>query len=177
MTKKKHIEWIKNASAILVMIALSSCAAMSQKHKHAETYFEDLSQVRPSFKKQVDPATTTTQPPAKLPDGEVKFMYDITKSLNQKLDSISSNNRKYVSAQGYRILVYTGSSSEEALKIKQQVYSYSSDLNVYSQYKQPSFRVKIGDFADRIEASYVLNELKEHFPNAMIVPDQINLAK
>ena len=77
--------------------------------------------------------------------------------------------------QGYRILVYTGVSSEEAQRNKQSVYSYNSDLNVYTQYKQPSFRVKVGDLTNRVEAHYILNDLKQSFPNAMIVPDQINL--
>ncbi|MCY5908922.1 SPOR domain-containing protein, partial [Salmonella enterica subsp. enterica serovar 1,4,[5],12:i:-] len=60
-------------------------------------------------------------------------------------------------------------------KNRQLVYSYNSDLNVYNQFRQPRFRVKVGDFTSRVEANYILNDLKQIFPNAMVVPDQINL--
>jgi len=166
-----------NVITIVAMIAMSSCAAMSQKHKAstADSYYEDLSPVRQSFPKQNQTTTGIQQTPIKA--GDPVFLNDVSKQLNSKLDTIAENNKKNPTAQGYRILVYAGTSSEESKKIRQLVYSYNSDLNVYTQFKQPSFRVKVGDFQDRVEASYILNDLKENFPNAMIVPDQINLVR
>lgn len=170
MTKK-----VFNALAILSIIMLSSCAAMSQKNKgNADPYYEDLSAVRPVF---VNPDTLTGKSTAPVATTPQTFQNDASKKMNPRIDSLAEINKKYSTMDGYRILVYTGTSSDEAQKIRQLVYAYNSDLNVYTQYKQPSHRVKVGDFTNRVEANYILNDLKQSFPNAMIVPDQINLLR
>lgn len=170
MTKK-----VLKVLSVLSIIMLSSCAAMSQRHKGAaEPYYEDLSTVRPVF---INPDTATGKPAAPVPATPQTFQNDASKKVNARIDSLSEINKKYSTMQGYRILVYTGPSSDEAQKNRQLVYSYNSDLNVYTQFKQPSFRVKVGDFTDRVEANFILNDLKQSFPNAMIVPDQINLLR
>jgi hypothetical protein len=162
--------------SIVSLIALSSCAAMSQKHKAGkDEYYEDLSVVRPVF---INPDTLTGNKSATPKNtGPLTFPNDVSKIVNARADSISELNKKSTTVQGFRILIYTGSSSDESQKVKQLVYSFDSDLNVYTQYKQPSFRVKVGDFTNRVEANYILNDLKKNFPNAMIVPDQINLLR
>lgn len=162
------------ASYIVSVIMLSSCAAMSQKHKgNVEPYYEDLSVVRPMF---VNPDTITNKSSNLSSVATVpSFQNDASKKVNARIDSLSEINRKYSTMQGYRILVYTGTSSDEAQKTRQTVYSFNSDLNVYTQFKQPSFRVKVGDYTNRVEANYILSDLKQTFPNAMIVPDQVNL--
>ncbi len=167
---------VRTFISIVSLIVLSSCAAMSQKHKaEKDEYYEDLSVVRPIF---INPDTLTgnktTTPKI---TGPLTFPNDVSKIVNARADSISELNKKSTTVQGFRILIYTGSSSDESQKVKQLVYSFDSDLNVYTQYKQPSFRVKVGDFTNRVEANYILNDLKKNFPNAMIVPDQINLLR
>ncbi len=162
-----------NFISVVCMIALSSCAAMSQKHKgNIESYYEDLSAVRPNF---TNPDTISSKQTVKNPVATT-FPNDLAKKAKLRSDSLAMINKNNV-VQGYRILIYTGSSSDEALNIRKQVYAVDSDMDVYTQYKQPSFRVKVGDFTDRVEASYILSDLKVHFPNSMIVPDQINLIR
>ncbi|WP_018343333.1 SPOR domain-containing protein [Cytophaga aurantiaca] len=166
---------VLKALSILSIIMLSSCAAMSQKHKgNAEPYYEDLSAVRPVY---INPDTLTGKPTTPVTPTPQTFQYDASKKANARIDSLAEINKKYSTMEGFRILVYTGPSSDEAQKNRQLVYSYNSDLNVYTQFRQPSFRVKVGDFIDRVEANYILNDLKQSFPNAMIVPDQINLLR
>lgn len=162
-----------NIISMICIVLLSSCAAMSQKHKGAvEAYYEDLSVVRPTF---VNPDTIDPKQAIKNPVATT-FQSDLSKKAALRSDSLADLNKK-TTIQGYRILIYKGSSSDESLKVKQQVYAVDSDLNVYTEYKQPSFRVKVGDFIDRVEANYILNDLKVNFPNSMIVPDQINLVR
>ncbi|TAH26851.1 MAG: hypothetical protein EAZ07_02960 [Cytophagales bacterium] len=102
---------------------------------------------------------------------------DVTKQLNQKLDSIALKNKKFKYAQGYRILVYTGSSSEEVNKIKAKVIEIVGSEPVYSVYKQPTFRIKVGDYLNRVDAGRVIMLLKTDFPNAILIPDQIIIIK
>lgn len=168
-------EKVLKVISVLSIIMLSSCAAMSQKHKgNTEPYNEDLSNVHPVF---VNPDTLPGKPATPVAPAPQTFQNDASKKVNARIDSLTEINKKYSTMPGYRILVYTGPSSDEAQKNRQLVYTYNSDLNVYTQFKQPSFRVKVGDFKDRVEANYILNDLKLSFPNAMIVPDQINLLR
>ncbi|ABG57422.1 conserved hypothetical protein [Cytophaga hutchinsonii ATCC 33406] len=161
--------------SVFTIILMSSCAAMSQKHKdNSVTYYEDLSTARPAY---INPDTLTNSNQAPKKTAVTTFSYDDNKRVAARIDSLTEMNRRIATVQGFRILVYTGSSSDESQRIKQQVYTFDSQLNVYTQYKQPSFRVKVGDFPDRVAASYILNDLKRSFPNAMIVPDQINLVR
>ncbi len=72
-------------------------------------------------------------------------------------------------------MVYSGNSSEESAGVRKEVYEWSRDYEVYTQYKQPAFRVKVGNFEDRISANYVFSDLVKFFPNAVIIPDQIEI--
>ncbi len=49
------------------------------------------------------------------------------------------------------------------------------DDKMYMEFRAPNFRVKVGDAISRIEANYLLGKLKTDFPNAVIVPDDINI--
>jgi hypothetical protein len=42
-------------------------------------------------------------------------------------------------------------------------------------YNQPTFRVKVGDFVDRLDAQRVYAGLLADFPNAMVVQDKVEI--
>ncbi|WMJ72845.1 SPOR domain-containing protein [Cytophagaceae bacterium ABcell3] len=105
----------------------------------------------------------------------VDIASDVTEVLHDKLDAISEKNKSVKTVKGYRVLIYSGNSSEEAKKVKKTVYDFLPEENVYTTYRQPSFKVRVGDCLDRLEANYLLVQLKDEFPNALVVPDQINI--
>ena len=45
------------------------------------------------------------------------------------------------------------------------------DVSVYLTYNSPNFRVKVGDYTDRVEAYKAYIALKEVFPNALLVEE------
>lgn len=134
---------------------------------------EDLSQYmyKPQSKK-IDSSASVVPDKVKT---TVKFEKDINVSLTQIIDSMAIANKRYQSAPGYRIMVYSGNSSQESAEAKKAIYDWSTDHDVYAQYKQPAFRVKVGNFQDRIMAYDVLSDVIKIFPNAVIVPDQIEI--
>lgn len=105
----------------------------------------------------------------------ISFDKQINGHINSIMDSIAVSNRRYHSAPGYRIMVYSGNSSIESADVRKEVYEWSREYEVYTQYKQPAFRVKVGNFEDRISANYVFSDLVKFFPNAVIIPDQIDI--
>ncbi len=101
----------------------------------------------------------------------------INEDMERLLSQIAQTNERIVTAQGYRVQVYSGNSREEANAIKQRIYNKYPGVNVYISYAQPSFRVKAGDFLQRLEAQKLYARLKNEFPVALIVEDQINIPK
>ncbi|HEX8546029.1 MAG TPA: SPOR domain-containing protein [Cytophagaceae bacterium] len=175
---------IRNKNLLLAVFSmnllLGACTpSQSQRSSTASNtsskgdYNEDLSTVRPRYggSKEEVVKEQGTNVKAVTPSN------DITKGLNSKIDSIAVKNKKIKIAEGFRIMVYTGSSSEEVRKIKDQVRLLLPGEPVYDQYRQPTFRVKVGDCFNRIEANNLLVSLQKDFPNAIIVPDQINIHK
>jgi hypothetical protein len=136
-------------------------------------YNEDLSTVRPRYGSSKEEVVKESGTPSKTATPS----NDITRSLNAKVDSIAIKNKRIKIAEGFRVMVYTGSSSEEAKKVKDKVKILLRGEPVYDQYRQPTFRVKVGDCFNRIEANNLLVSLQKDFPNAIIVPDQINIHK
>ncbi|MCU0417762.1 MAG: SPOR domain-containing protein [Cytophagaceae bacterium] len=154
----------------LVFLLLSvACAAQKQKNTSKTSYKEDISSVRPSW---VQPSPSATTNPNTNKTIVPSSRTDDSIALHQKLDSMY-HQKTVQEVSGYRILIYSGTSSEEASKVRKQVYVFNPELSVHTDFKQPTFRVKVGNYVDKVQANYYLMELRKQFPNAMVVPDII----
>ena len=110
------------------------------------------------------------------------------KTLNKKddtesIDSVTEVLKKYYSnktkAKGWRIQIWDGQTHTD---MKEIISSYNNtfrdlDLILHDDYDKTLFRVRIGDFTDRLEAFRYLQVIKKEFPNALLVPDQVELSK
>jgi hypothetical protein len=154
-----------------ITFVLCSCATgVSQKSQSKESkYSEDLSSYRPKVEK--DTASKESVAPTSISKNQpITSAKDVTEAIDAKLSSIAQNAP--VSAKGYRVNIYSGTSRDEASIIKKQA-ELLSGTQVYIQFKTPNFRVKVGDAINRLEANYLLSQLKSDFPAAVVVPDDI----
>jgi hypothetical protein len=78
---------------------------------------------------------------------------------------------------GYRIQLYFGSERSKASEIKTDFSNNFSNTPSYLLYQQPNFKVRVGDFKTRTEASAFLESIKEFYTTSFIVPDEIKLPK
>ena len=136
---------------------------------------EDVSKYRPKYTAAVEQMNTESIAQAVKQPFVPKA--DVTRQFNAKLDSLAHKNTRLKYAEGYRILVYTGASSEEVAKIKEKVVALVGEETVYNIYKQPTFRIKVGDYLNRVEAGKTIQLLKADFPNAILISDQIVILK
>lgn len=83
-------------------------------------------------------------------------------------DRMKNSTRK-----GFRIQVFSGNQRAQAMKIRTEILSLYPDTRVYLIYKQPTFRVRVGDFLTREEARDWLYDLQKTYKAAFIVPDNI----
>lgn len=79
--------------------------------------------------------------------------------------------------QGYRIQVFAGRSRESAQNAKGKLFSSFPRMTTYMNHIPPTWRVRAGDFIDKDEAQRVCKQVKNTFPDAFVVPDEINVPR
>jgi hypothetical protein len=171
--------YFSNFLLVLLLALVSACAGVvktpgsTTDKEDTAGKAEDLSKYRPKFNL---PATagagvagTTSPAAATVPTNHVNA------KVAALMDTLSIMNKSIRFAQGYRILAYSGMERKNALDLRAAIVARLPDEPVYPQYKQPTWRVKVGDYLSRIEAQQVLLRIKDLAPDAMIVVEQINV--
>ena len=170
---------------LLYVLSLAACAPRSVPvgtRTNAEVS-EDLSVFRPRY----DPSTVSKPVPKKEPLPEAKRPMPtpvanerplhINRRLDMVLDTLAMRNRYVKHAQGYRIQLYVGTSRQEADAVKIYVYQNFPELNVYITYSAPTYRMRAGDFINRLDVERYYNSIKNEFPGAMILGDKVEIRK
>ena len=86
-------------------------------------------------------------------------------------------NRIKQSSQGYRLQIHFGNEREKARDIKTKFLQAFPDIPAYDSYQSPNFRVRVGDFRTRLEATKYLKQISSSFPSSFIVSDNIKYPK
>lgn len=108
----------------------------------------------------------------RLPKDTIRYRMD--PSVEQQLEKKKELTRsKPPTVEGFRVQIYAGNSRQQAMQIRTEVAATYTDYAAYLIYKQPTFRVRVGDFKSRFEAQELLRELKEQYPSSFIVPDEV----
>ncbi|MFN4994758.1 MAG: SPOR domain-containing protein [Bacteroidota bacterium] len=78
---------------------------------------------------------------------------------------------------GFRIQIYSDADRKGATDARSKFLQLYPEADAYLIYQQPNFRVRVGDFRNRMEAHALYKKMLEEFPEVIIVPDKINLPK
>lgn len=79
---------------------------------------------------------------------------------------------------GYKIQVFSGKSRWEANKLRSELISdYDNQIDASISYQAPNFKLRVGNFRDRLSATEYLIMLKKNYPGAFIVKDIIDIPK
>jgi hypothetical protein len=167
----------KILSVFLVALIVAGCKPSQQTQTTASQegkYSEDLSGLRPKIEaEQQDPLT-----PDKIkrdPKAYVEPQFTVNKRLDAVLDSIDRINLSRRFIEGYTIQIYSGTKKEDALNVKRQLSQAVPNLISELQYEQPNYKIKSGRYYTRLEAEKDFEEIKRHFPAAIVVPGQISI--
>ena len=78
--------------------------------------------------------------------------------------------------KGYRVQIYSGSNRVDANKVKSDFLANYMGEKIYFDYKQPYYKVRVGDYRTKLEAQkmYQLLLLDMNFKGVLIVPDDVN---
>ncbi len=161
---------IVNLILVFVVVVASACSPSAGKSpsdtRTAKTKVsEDLSQYRPTY----------NVPDENAPVARVEPTNHVNRKVAVLMDTVASVNKNIKYAQGYRILAYNGSERQTVMDLRKSIARRVPEVKDYLTYNQPNFRLKVGDFFNRVEAQQVLNQISDLIPNAQIVQDQINI--
>jgi hypothetical protein len=144
---------------------------------------EDLTKYRPTFApadappaaSPAVPAPRPSAPPA--PKAAPTPTAHVTPQVEQRLrdQAFTNQNVKYTS--GYRIRAYLGLERDQVMSIRRQVIGRYPDETDYITFKQPVYRLYIGDYTTKLEAARGLARVRQFVPKAELEAMQVLLNK
>jgi hypothetical protein len=181
---------------IILSLFLSSCATsvkitggnnsgnttttttQSPSKKNDKAVNEDLSQYRPKYKSSSESDVISTEKNTTLPSSTVTDApMHVNKRLDAILDTIAMHNKSIKFTNGFRIQIYVGNDRKAADDAKIYTYQKYPEIFPYLSYQQPIYKVKIGDFLNRMDAERYFTDIKDLYPSAMILPDRVEIKK
>lgn len=91
-------------------------------------------------------------------------------ALSEFIKGMEAYNKKSKTVPGWRLLLYSGYDRDKAFELKEEIEEILG-IRVSVQYEQPNYRVKVGNFLNRIDAHSLYTKLRRDFPLAIVVKD------
>lgn len=102
-------------------------------------------------------------------------VFGLVEKKSERIDLLIDEyleNKKY---NGYRIQIFSSSNNKwDAVQAKSEFLKAFPDIKSYLVYQAPNFKVRVGDFLDRLEANQQLILIQESFPNAFLVKGEVD---
>jgi hypothetical protein len=141
---------------------------------------EDLTKYRPTFAPAAPAGAAAAAPrPSAPPTPKAAPVPTnaVTAQVEQRLrdQAFTNQNVKYTS--GYRIRAYLGLEREQVMTIRRQLIGRYPDETDYITFKQPVYRLYIGDYTTRLEAARGLARVRQFVPKAELEAMQVRLNK
>lgn len=114
---------------------------------------------------------------SKLPEILKNIQINRDPIVDKMLEWHIENNKIRNNIEGFRVEIFFSSNidaREKALKKKMEFLSVYPENTVHIKYISPNFRVRVGDFRTKNEALKLYKEIKDNYPVAFIVADEID---
>ena len=93
---------------------------------------------------------------------------DILRLYSQKQNSFSE-------AAGYRIQVLASTNRDRAYETENKFRYKYGQYRTYLTYKSPYFKLRVGDFTDKLEAYRFLQKIKNKYPGSFMVEEVVKM--
>jgi len=115
-----------------------------------------------------------------LPDTSQKAEGSVEVIRDSRIDSIVQMYIDYSKAQdgfmGYRVQIFfdAGNNSLQKAEVEAEQFQmlYPGDT-AYISFTQPYYKVRVGDFRNRLEAEGYMQKILDDYPNAFVIKDKI----
>jgi len=103
----------------------------------------------------------------------IHFDRGVESAINAYISEVTEEKPK-----GFRVQLCSESGNNAkniANSIKSQFLSKYRDVPAYMIWESPNFKVRVGDFKTRLDATLFWKQIQDYFPQSYVVMDQINL--
>jgi hypothetical protein len=145
---------------------------------------EDVTKYRPVFTQPAASspaaaATTATKPAATMPAAKAAPTptNHVTAQVEQRLRDQAFTNQNVKYASGFRVRAYLGLERDQVMNIRRQIISRYPDETDYITFKQPVYRLYVGDYLNKLDAARGLARVRQFVPRAELEPMQVLLNK
>jgi len=189
---------LRNAVLLLSLPLLAACAATAPaapttraqapvdttRKPVAAAPAENVTKYRPVFTLPPagSPAAPAAAKPATPPAPTGKATppaptNHVTAQVEQRLrdQAFTNQNVKYVS--GFRVRAYLGLERDQVMNIRRQIISRYPDETDYITFKQPVYRLYVGDYVNKLDAARGLARVRQFVPRAELESMQVLLNK
>lgn len=92
-------------------------------------------------------------------------------SLGSKV--VDKKSGKRVKVRGFRVQIFSGSSRSDAYAVQSKFQTSYRDIGSYVTYDEPNYRVKVGDFRSRSEATNFMRVLRTQYSNVFVFTEDV----
>lgn len=163
-----------NGSTTTSSDGVSTTQSSSNENEKANE--ENLSLYRPKFK-SANGLNNQSSESQSVKSATSGTPLHVNKRLDAILDTIAMRNKSMRFTNGFRIQIYVGNDRKSADDAKIYTYQKYPEIFPYLSYQQPIYKVKIGDFLNRMDAERYYSDIKDLYPSAMILPDRVEIKK
>ena len=110
-------------------------------------------------------------------EGNDQIFVEVDSLLMANYYKLLTRNKEVKGIPGFRIRIYSESglgAREEQQRMRAKFLSLHPGIDAYNKYDEPFFKVYVGDCRTKSEALILFDEIRENFPNPIMVPDYIN---
>ncbi|TAH19126.1 MAG: hypothetical protein EAZ08_09635 [Cytophagales bacterium] len=101
-------------------------------------------------------------------------------SINADLDTLNAriaNSNRNFTIKGFRIQVYSGMQRKDAELVITDLKKIFPNKTADLEYSQPNYKVKMGNFLDRVDAYQTYYKIREVYPSVSIVYEKIKVPR
>lgn len=93
---------------------------------------------------------------------------------------VSADGKKKVTGsiyttKGFKVVIYNGPDRAQAMQVKNSFARAYPAISSSMSYNVPSYKIKVGDFESRNDATKFLKTVSRAYPKSFIVPDIITV--
>jgi len=162
--------------SFLSVLGCTTSKTVSSSNQNSN-FSDDLSAFRLRFNEATLKNTQANSAASTLPS--TSFSPPIG-SINADLDTLNAriaNSNRSFTIKGYRIQVYSGMQRKDAEMIitdlKKILPGRAADL----EYNQPNYKVKVGNFLNRVDAYTSYYKIREVYPSVSIIYEKIKVPR
>jgi hypothetical protein len=156
--------------SLVLLLLLTVTAGTWCKKDIQSTYSENLAAHRKKLKVAKSAVKKPVRPNHKKKPAHITPVYAITDQLDYLLARKKAVSKQLKHVQGYTIQAYVGGSRDEALRIKNKLYTHYPAIEPEVTYDLPHYTVRIGKFLEKIEAYPAYAAIRKRMPQVIIRP-------